>query len=151
MRLKKKMEVYRMTQTIGKTYAQLIKFGRLLENHEKANEVTDERPDIIFAFVESVDRQLLWTSTDDFFSVFPPVKRYVDDGSWDYKSTLDMRQERLGTHFGKDDFKHLIMNSCYENKHLRLVGVSFMWAISRIHKKRTGGSLLDEFLSRETH
>jgi hypothetical protein len=141
-----------MKQSIGKTYAQLIKFGRLLENHKRANEITDDKPELIMHIVDMIDKDLRFTKVDDFFSIFPPIKRYKDDGSWDYKSTMEMRQERLGTHFGKDDFKHLIMSSCYENKYLHLVGLSFMWSISRMHERQTGGNLFMEFLnSRESH
>jgi hypothetical protein len=137
-----------MTQSIGKTYAQLIKFGRVLENHKKANKMSDENPNHILAFVDSVDCQLLWTSTDDFFSVFTPVKRYADDGRWDYRSTMKMRAEELGTHFGKNDFKQLLMSDWHQNKYLHLVGISFMWSISRVHGVRTGGSLLNDFLNK---
>jgi hypothetical protein len=132
-------------QSIGKTYAQIIKFGRLLKNHKTANDFTDEHPEIVLAFVESIDKQLLWTSTDDFFSIFTPIKRYADDGMWDYHSTMKMRKERLGTHFGKDDFKHVIMTDCHQNKFLHLIGISFMWSISRMYQKQTGDSLLNGF------
>lgn len=138
------------TKNVGRTYAQLIKFGRLLESHEKAQAMCDEHPEVILAFVDSIDRRLLWTKIDDFFSLFPPVKRYEDDGMWDYKSTIEMRREQLGTHFGKNDFKKLIVTSCYENKYLHLVGISSMWSVSRMHKARTGGSLFLDFLAAKT-
>lgn len=134
-------------QSLGKTYAQIIKFGRLLENHQKAKEFTDDHPEVVMAFVDSIDRQLLWTSTDDFFSAFTPIKRYSDDGRWDYHSTMRMRKEQLGSHFGTGDFKDVIMSACHENKYLKLVGLSFTWSISRSHKKKTGRSLLMDFLN----
>lgn len=139
-----------MTQSIGKTYAQLIKFGRVLENHHRANQMCDEHPELILQFVALIDKSLRFTKVDDFFSVFTPIKRYADDGMWDYHSTMKMRQEKFGTHFGKDDFKHVIMSDCHQNKYLHLVGISFMWSISRMHEDRTGGSLLMDFLSSQT-
>lgn len=134
-------------QSAGRTYAQLIKFGRLLESYDKAQAMCDEHPEVILAFVDSIERQLLWTKTDDFFSLFPPIKHYEDDGIWDYHSTMAMRKEELGTHFGKDDFKELLMNRCYENEYLQLVGIAFVWSISRMHKDQTGRSLAQDFLS----
>jgi len=134
------------TQSIGKTYAQIIKFGRLLEDHTLATKMSKERPELILGFVESVERQLRFTEVDEFFALFPPIKRYGDDGTWDYNSTLEMRRDRLGTHFGKDDFKHLIMSSCYENRFVQLVGLSFMCSISSMHKKQTGRILITEFI-----
>jgi hypothetical protein len=134
-------------QSTGKTYAQLIKFGRMLENHHKAQLMSEERPEVILAIVDSIDRQITWTKIDDFFSLFPPLKRYVDDGRWNYKSTLEMREEELGTYFGKDDFKYLLMTHCYENKFLRLIGLAFAWSVGRAHKQITGSELLDTFIS----
>jgi hypothetical protein len=133
-------------QSVGKTYAQLIRFGRLLENYKTANDLSRRHPGLILQFVDAVDHQLLWTSTDEFFSVFTPIKRYADDGMWDYKSTMEMRKERLGTHFGKDDFKQILMTKCHENRYLHLVGISFMWSISRIHMMKTGGNLALDFM-----
>lgn len=136
-----------MEQSIGKTYAQLINFGRMLKNHHHAQQVCDEYPEQVLAFVNMIDQQLRFTKVDDFFSLFPPIKRYKDDGIWDYKSTMQMRKEELGSHFGKDAFKNLIMTTCYENKYLRLVGLSFMWSISRVHENRTGRDMLEDFIN----
>lgn len=136
----------RVKQPLGKTYAQIIKFGRLLNNHTEANDFCDHHPEVVLQFVNAIDQQLMWTSVDEFFSVFPPIKEYRDDDTWDYKSTLKMKNERLGTHFGKDDFKHIIMTNCYENKWLHLVGISFMWSISRAYEDQTGRSAFMDFL-----
>lgn len=132
-------------QSIGRTYAQLIMFGRLLENHHNADKMSDDHPELILHFVNLIDKNLRFTKVDDFFSVFTPIKRYADDGMWDYHSTMKMRNERLGTHFGKDDFKHVIMSDCHQNKYLHLVGISFMWSISRMHKNQTGRSVITDF------
>lgn len=132
-------------QPIAKTYSQLIKFGRILENHQNANQMSDDHPEVILHFVNLLDKNLRFTKVDDFFSVFTPIKRYADDGMWDYSSTMKMREERLGTHFGKDDFKHLIMTDCHQNKFLHLIGISFIWSISRLHKKQTGRSMAADF------
>ena len=133
-------------QPVPKVYAQLIKFGRLLKSEKTLDDMANERPDLILSFVWSVEHQLMFTKVEDFFSIFPPIKRYEEDGTWNYRSTLEMAKERLGTHFGKDDFKHLLMTHCYENKWLRQIGVGFMMSISRAHKNRTGRSMLVDFL-----
>lgn len=137
-------------QPIGKTYAQIIKFGRLLKNYQSASDLADDRPDVILGFVESIDKQLQWTKIDDFFTVFTPIKRYANDDTWDYKSTMEMIQDDLGTHFGKDDFKRLIMNSCFNNKYLPLLGFAFMTSISSMHGKQTGRNLFLDFLNNQS-
>ncbi|GMA52013.1 hypothetical protein GCM10025857_68190 [Alicyclobacillus contaminans] len=127
-------------------YAQLIKFGRVLENHSFASDFAKQYPEEVVAFVEATDRQVRFTPVADFFSLFPPIKRYADDGMWDYHSTLRMIEERLGTHFGKDEFKHLLMSDCYENRFVHLVGYAFMLAISELYKRQTGMSAFEAFL-----
>lgn len=132
-------------QSLGKTYAQIINFGRILESRKYAKLISEDKPEIVLGFVEAIDRQLLWTEVDKFFELFPPIKRYENDGSWDYESTQKMRKEKLGTHFGKDDFKHLLMTTCYENKFLQNIGYAFIDSISEMHKRTTGRSMMMDF------
>ncbi|MCL6599531.1 MAG: hypothetical protein K6T81_12435 [Alicyclobacillus macrosporangiidus] len=127
-------------------YSALIKFGRTLEDHSFASYFAEQYPEYVVAFVEQVDRELRFTPVSDFFSVFPPVKRYADDGIWDYHSTLRMIDRRLGTHFGKNDFKHLLMTECYENRFVHLVGYAFMLAVSALYRRQTGMGALEAFL-----
>ena len=133
-------------QPLSKTYSQLIKFGRLLEKHHIASNMAHERPDIILSFVEGINRQLRFTKVDEFFSLFPPIKRYEEDGTWNYKSTMEMIKNDLGSHFGKSDFIHLLTTHCYENKWLKLVGLANTLAISEMYKRQNGRSLIFEFL-----
>lgn len=137
------------TTSAANAYSKLIRLGRMLKDHSHANKIVDDAPEVILSIVNTIEVWLRFTPVDDFFSIFPPLKRYDDDGTWDYQSTLKMRQDLLGTHFGKDDFKHLIMSSCYENKWLRLVGVSYMWSISRIYKRENGKDMLLDFLNQK--
>lgn len=130
-------------------YNHLIKLGRILKDHKTASELAEQYPSETLGCIESIDRQMRFTKVSDFFSLFPPIKRYADDGVWDYKSTLSMIEKRLGTHFGKDDFKHLLMSECYENKFVHLVGYAFMCSISRIHKQRTGTSAFEKFFAEQ--
>jgi len=127
-------------------YAAMIKYGRILKDKENRDLIIDERPELIVNFVSLIEKELIFTPVDDFFSLFPPIKRYEDDGIWNYSSTLKMKTERLGTHFGKGDLIHLLMTTCYENKYLHILGVSLMEAISNIHSKRTGRSLMMDWL-----
>lgn len=127
------------------TYAAIIRFGRLLESKTTTRKIVSEKPEIVLGFVESVDKALLWTSIDDFFLLFPPIKRYENDGTWDYASTQEMRKNRLGTHFGKDDFKHLLMTTCYENKFAQNVGYAFIESISSMHNRLTGRNMMVDF------
>jgi hypothetical protein len=123
-------------------YNLLIRFGRMLEDGHKFS------PELVLSTVQYIDNNLRWTPVEDFFRLFPPLKRYEDDGSWDYNSTLDFRKERFGERFGKDDFLELLMNTTYENRFLRRVGLAFMLATSRIRKRRTGMTMVEEFLNK---
>lgn len=132
----------------AEVYAKLIRFGRMLSDHRTASRYSKEHPGIVLSFVNAVDQELLWTSIDDFFSLFPPIKRYEEDGTWDFNSTIEMRNE-FGTKFGKDEFKELLMSRCYENKWIHLVGFSFMLSISRTYEYQTGRNVLSEFFAQK--
>lgn len=126
-------------------YESMIKFGRLLAGSPKFD-LASERPELIIHFVKLIEKELLFKPVDDFFSLFPPIKRYKDDGSWDYFSTQKMRKEKLGTHFGKGDLAHLLMTTCYENKYIQALGDSLINSISEMHKLQTGRSLAMDIL-----
>lgn len=98
----------------------------------------------IVAFVYKIEEQLRWTPTQDFFRLFPPIKRYEDDGSWNYHDALEMINREFGERFGKNDFLKLLMTHCYENKFVQLVGIKFLLATSEIYKKKTGLSLAQQ-------
>lgn len=123
----------------------MIKFGRLLVGSPKLD-MASERPELIIQFVKLVEKELLFKPIDDFFSLFPPIKRYKDDGSWDFFSTQQMRKEKLGTHFGKGDLAHLLMTTCYENKFIQALGDALIESITNMHNINTGRSLLMDFL-----
>jgi len=130
-------------------YEMLLKLGRKLRDHTGTSETARRNPELIISTVVAAERSLLWTKVDDFFSLFPPIKRYEDDGSWDYKSTLQMIESDLGTSFGKDDLKMLLMSKCYENKYIHLVGFAYMIAVSEMMKRATGESAFVRFMREE--
>lgn len=119
-------------------YRNLLVLGRNLKAGAKYE------PEEIIAAISLIEEQLLWTPVEDFFRLFPPIKRYTDDGTWDYKSTLKMIEEDLGERFGKGDFLKLLMMGCYENPFVNRVGIAFMKATSELYRKKTGKSLLEE-------
>ncbi|MGG2091901.1 hypothetical protein AB1283_04110 [Bacillus sp. S13(2024)] len=94
-------------------YNLLIRFGRFLDQGHEFE------PEIVLATIEFINKKLQWTPVEDFFRVFPPIKEFEDDGSWDYKSTLEYIKENYGERFGKDDFIDLLMTHCYENRYVR--------------------------------
>lgn len=126
-------------------YESMIKFGRILYGSPKID-MAEKNPELIVHFVKLVEKDLMFKPIDDFFSLFPPIKRYKDDGSWDYFSTQTMRQEKLGTHFGKGDLAHLLMTTCYENKFIQALGDSLIESITNMHRNATGRSLMMDFL-----
>ncbi|MBA2878007.1 hypothetical protein HNR63_001061 [Anoxybacillus kamchatkensis] len=123
-------------QKIG--YRNLIVLGRNIRNGAQY------KPEEILAFVHTIEEQLRWTPTEDFFCLFPPIKRYEDDGSWSYHGTLEMINREFGERFGKNDFLKLLMTHCYDNKFVRIVGIKFLLATSTIYRKRTGMSLAEQ-------
>ncbi|MBN6886996.1 hypothetical protein ACUXCC_002003 [Cytobacillus horneckiae] len=106
-------------------------------------------PDLMISLVDVIEKKIRWTPIDEFFQLFPPVKRYEDDGIWDYKSTLEMVANKFGETFGKDDFKYLLMTSCYENKFIQNIGFAWMDAISDLRQQQTGMSVMEEFLKKQ--
>lgn len=129
-------------------YAMIIRVGRIVKNHP--NVPTDNPLGILHA-LRIAERELMFTPIEDFFSIFPPIKRYEDDGSWDYKSTLDFRNENFGTHFGRGDLMKLLMTRCYENKFVGRFGIAIMQAIGKQYENRTrrnfAGMVVDKFRS----
>jgi hypothetical protein len=128
-------------------YSNLIILGRNIVLKRKQGEKHD--PEYILAWVNQIEEQLRWTPVKDFFRLFPPVKRYADDGVWDYNSTLKAISEDFGERFGKDDVKMLLMTSCYENKFIRAVGLAYITSISQIQRERTGRDPMQEFLNQK--
>lgn len=120
-------------------YNNLIILGRNLEGKHEYS------PELILAWVGKIEEQLRWTPVADFFRLFPPIKRYADDGTWDYHSTLDMIQREYGETFGKDALKHLLMTSCYENRFVQNIGYAWMDAVSDLNKRVTGKSVAAQF------
>ncbi|WP_041638026.1 hypothetical protein [Anoxybacillus flavithermus] len=119
-------------------YRNLLVLGRNIKHGARYT------PEEIIAFVSKIEEQLMWTPTKDFFRLFPPIKRYEDDGSWSYHDTLKMINREFGERFGKNDFLKLLMTHCYENKFVQMVGIKFMLATSEIYRKKTGLSLAQQ-------
>ncbi|MFD2334740.1 hypothetical protein ACFSR7_36315 [Cohnella sp. GCM10020058] len=123
-----------------------MKLGRILENHRYASEFARENPHIVLTIVNAADKELRWTKVSEFFSLFPPIKRYEDDGTWCYNSTKKMIREDFRETFGKGDIKMLLMTRCYENKFFHLVGFAYMCATSELSKRKTGESLVTRMI-----
>jgi hypothetical protein len=121
-------------------YRNLLVLGRNIKHGARYT------PEEIIAFVSKIEEQLMWTPTKDFFRLFPPIKRYEDDGSWSYHSTLEMIDREFGERFGKGDFLKLLMTHCYENKFVQLVGIKFLLSTSELYRRRTGMSLAEQAL-----
>ncbi|PAF37863.1 hypothetical protein CHH58_06645 [Terribacillus saccharophilus] len=85
-------------------------------------------------------------STEEFFTLFPPIKNYVDDGSWDYTSSLKFKQ-KLGPIFTKKSFNKLLMTHCYENPFISELGTALLMSVSTLHKRKTGRSIMETYLS----
>lgn len=125
-------------QKIG--YRNLLVLGRKLKAGVKYE------PEQIIMAISLIEEQLMWTPIEDFFRLFPPIKRYADDGMWDYKSTLQMIERDFGERFGKGDFTTLLMTKCYENPFVHAVGIAFMKATAELYRRQTGKSLVEEAL-----
>lgn len=124
-------------------YNSIIIIGKALTNGMKPADLD------IVATVDNLERQLQWTRVDQFFQVFPPIKNYQEDGTWCYKSTMEMIRTEFGERFSKDDFKKLLMTRCYENRYLSALGLSWVIAVSNLRRKETGISAIEEFLNGE--
>ena len=102
-------------------------------------------PEMILGIVEIIEKKIRWTPIEEFFQLFPPIKRYADDGMWDYKSTKNMIEKDFGETFGKDDFKKLLMTKCYENRYVTRIGIAWVTSISDIKRRVTGTSVMESF------
>lgn len=122
-------------------YNMMIKLGRaVLDNGLKVEDHLQE----VFNYFSVMSDLMEGESVEEFFTVFPPIKRYVDDGSWNYDSSLK-RKNNLGKTFTRESFQHLLMTSCYENKFLCALGLSFMRCISELYKRENNRSLMEEW------
>ncbi|QOY36823.1 hypothetical protein AWH56_003990 [Anaerobacillus isosaccharinicus] len=88
---------------INNPYNSIITIGKALKDGARPADFD------LVRLVEILEKQLRWTSVDQFFQVFPPIKNYQEDGTWCYKSTLEMIKTEFGERFCKDDFKKLLL------------------------------------------
>ncbi|WP_079708581.1 hypothetical protein [Paraliobacillus ryukyuensis] len=121
-------------------YNMMIKLGRLIEQGLDV----DEQPKEVFNYFSVMSDFMEGKSVDAFFNVFPPIKRYEDDGTWDYFSTLRLKQ-KLGKTFTRESFQELLMSHCYENIYLMNLGSAFMSCISNMYEKENGRSVMEEW------
>lgn len=129
----------------AKAYGKLIVIGRFIVNHPH---YVQEQPEAIISAAHYLERELKFTPIDDFFSLFPPIKRYCNDGRWDYSSTNEMRAKLFGTHFGKGDLMQLLMSSCYENRFVQGFGFALMVALRLEYERLTGRDLVEEAIAK---
>lgn len=122
-------------------YNMMISLGRMIV--DKGLKV-EEQPEEVLNYFSVMSDLMKGRSVNEFFTVFPPVKRYADDGTWDYFSTLELKQ-RLGETFTRESFQELLMSHCYENKYMWVLGLAFMNCISVLHEQRNGRSVMEEW------
>ncbi|MEH7753649.1 hypothetical protein V7457_21355 [Bacillus toyonensis] len=132
-------------KAIDNPYNLLIKLGRILDGFP--TEFAKTTPDLVLMVINKVDELMLFKRIEEFFTLFPPIKNYVEDGTWTYKNTLEYVANNHGEYFGKDVFKEFLMNRCYENKFVFNVGLAFMIAISTIRRRKTGMGMFTEFFT----
>ncbi|KON87487.1 hypothetical protein AF332_12045 [Sporosarcina globispora] len=121
-------------------YNQLIKLGRKIKSDKS---IKDRSPEYIVNEIDSIEKKLQWSSIDDFFKLFPPVKKNADDGTWNYKSALEFIRINFGERFGRDDFKKIITNGLYENPYLFKVGVAYLISLSRVDDEEMLERIID--------
>lgn len=120
----------------------LVRLGRKLESNPN---LPKENPEAVLEAINFINYHITWSKVDDFFKGFTVVKRYEDDGCWDYKSSNEYIKENLGERFTGDDFKHLIMCRITSNKYLSKVGFGYMQATSEMYKRISGKSFAEKF------
>lgn len=124
-------------------YNLIIRLGRKIENPSFNPR---DYPEEILELIELISLLMEGEKVSDFFTLFPPVKNYEDDGTWDYHSTLK-EIENIGTHFTRDSFIELLMTHCYENDYVGNLGLAFMVCTSELYKRKTGKSAMEEFFN----
>ncbi|PAF34124.1 hypothetical protein CHH69_17390 [Terribacillus saccharophilus] len=124
-------------------YNSMIRVGRLLRHNRITPEDNAEELQQYFTALES---HMIGRSTEEFFKLFPPIKNYVEDGSWDYPSSLKFKQ-KLGPFFTKKSFNKLLMTHCYENPFISELGTALLMSASTLHKRKTGRSIMETYLS----
>ncbi|PGE98895.1 hypothetical protein COF51_06920 [Bacillus pseudomycoides] len=132
---------------VNNPYNLLIKLGRILDGFP--TEFAKTNPELVLMIINKVDELILFKRIEEFFTLFPPIKNYVEDGTWTYKNTLEYVANNHGEYFGKDVFKEFLMNRCYENKFIFNVGLAFMIAISTIRRREIGIDMFTEFFTYE--
>ena len=134
---------------VNNPYNLLIKLGRILDGFPA--EFAKTNPELVLMVINKVDELILFKRIEEFFMLFPPIKNYVEDGTWTYKNTLEHVANNHGEYFGKDVFKEILMNRCYENKFIFNVGLAFMIAISTIRRRETRIDMFTEFFTYHTN
>ncbi|MBT2601248.1 MULTISPECIES: hypothetical protein [unclassified Oceanobacillus] len=122
-------------------YNMIIKLGRLIKNDGFQ---VKKNPQGVFNYFSLLSDLMEGRSVEEFFTVFPPIKDYEDHGSWNYQSTIELKQE-LGEKFTRESFQSLLMSHCYESKYLLPLGIAFMNCISLLHETRTGRSVMEDW------
>jgi hypothetical protein len=123
-------------------YNSMIRIGRLLRYNKITPENNAAELQEYFAALES---HMAGRSTEEFFQLFPPIKRYEDDGSWHYPSSLEFKRE-LGPLFTKESFMELLMTRCYENPFISRLGIAFMRSAHAVYMQQTGKSMTVTYL-----
>lgn len=145
VKMLKSLAVDLTDKRVNNPYNLLIKLGRILDG--SPTEFARTNPELVLTVINKVDELILFKRIEDFFSLFPPIKNYVEDGTWTYKSILEHVANNHGEYFGKDVFKEFLMNRCYENKFIYNVGLAFMIAVSTIRRRETGTDMFTEFFT----
>lgn len=124
-------------------YSGMITMGRMLKRHP---ELAKENPENIFMFVHATAKMAEGTPVQDFFNLFPPIKHFEDDGTWDYYSTKKLIAE-MGENFTEESFISLLSKRCYENRFIGKLGLGFHLAMNELYRRETGHGLMEKIFS----
>jgi hypothetical protein len=123
-------------------YNSMIRIGRLLRYNKITPENNAAELQQYFAALES---QMAGRSTEEFFTLFPPIKDYVDNGTWDYPSSLKLKQN-LGPFFTKKSWNKVLMTHCYENPFISELGTALLVSANVLYRRQTGRSMMETYL-----
>jgi len=123
-------------------YNSMIRVGRLLRH----NKITPENNAVeLQQYFAALESHMAGRSTEEFFTLFPPIKNYVEDGTWDYSSSLKFKQ-KLGPFFTKKSWNKVLMTHCYENPYISMLGTALLMSASALYRQQTGQSIMETYL-----
>ncbi|PAF21734.1 hypothetical protein CHH49_09840 [Terribacillus saccharophilus] len=123
-------------------YNSIIRVGRFLR-HKKIS--PDKNAVELQQYFLALESHMAGRSTEEFFELFPLIKIYMDDGSWDYPSSLKFKQ-KLGSFFTKHSWNKVLMTHCYENPFISELGTALLMSASTLYRRQTGQTMMETYL-----